>query len=103
MDETAEFVTRALARLPELAPPSGLNHALLAAYDAHQAKQGLWQRFCETVWPGTPLWAAPSAFAAALLLGVTLGAVLPTTGDTGVTRFSLDQPSNFSLGTEEDL
>jgi hypothetical protein len=103
MDETAKFVTKALARLPEPALPVGLNGALLAAYDARQARGSLWQRFCEIVWPGAPLWAAPSAFAAALLLGVTLGAVLPTMRDTGVMRFSLDQPANFSLGTDEDL
>jgi hypothetical protein len=103
MDETAKFVTRALARLPEPVPPPGLNRALLAAYDARPARRGLWAGLCEIVWPGAPLWAPASAFAAALLLGVTLGAVLPTMRDAGVMRFSLDQPASFNLDTGEDL
>lgn len=103
MDETAEFVKNALARLPEPALPAGLNARIMAAFDARQAHKGLWARLCEIVWPGAPLWAPASAFGAALLLGVTLGAVLPTMANGGMMRFSLAQPASFSLDTGEDL
>jgi hypothetical protein len=104
MDDASEadFVSRALARLPEVLPPPGLNARLLAAYDARA--WGLWVRICDLVWPGVPAWAPTSAFAAALLAGVALGAVLPTAADD--TRFSLDQPTSFSLlqpDQDEDL
>ena len=106
MDETyADFVERTLELLPAVAPSAGLSAALLAAYDAQRAPRGLWARLCQIVWPDAPLWAPASAFAAALLLGVSLGVLLPGAGDEG-TRFSLDQPSSFSLLTsdmEEDL
>jgi hypothetical protein len=101
MDDT-EFVTRALARLPELAPPPGLSRRILAGYDTRQAQGGLWTRLCDIVWPGAPLWAPASAFGAALLLGVSLGAVLPAGGQS-MLRFSLDQPASFTLDTQEDL
>ena len=103
MDDDSDFANRALARLPAVLLPPGLNSRLLATYDARQ--QGLWQRVCELVWPGVPGWAPASAFAAALLAGVALGTVLPTASDDGM-RFSLDQPANFSLVSpdlEEDL
>ena len=103
MDETAEFVKRALARLPEPAVPAGLNAGIMAAYDARPARRGLWAGLCEIVWPGAPLWAPASAFGAALLLGVILGAVLPVMGNGGMMRFSLDRPASFSLDTGEDL
>src|ERR1700735_3675103 len=94
MDEDAEFVTRALGRLPAVSPPAGLTGRILAAYDG-QPRAGWWQRVCELVWPGAPAWAPASAFGAALLAGAVLGAVLPAMRGDGATRFSLDQPASF--------
>ena len=80
------FAARAVKKLPLETPPPGLERAMLAAYDAWNTKRrdGLWgalraaaHGFCNIVWPGAPLWAPVSALAAALLIGIGLGAALP--------------------------
>jgi hypothetical protein len=110
----AEFADRALARLPAIAPAPGFEGELLAAYDGWQSKRpaGPWaafrgaaQAFADMVWPGAPLWAPASAFAAALLLGIGLGAMLPGEGGQRM-AFSLEQTPGFTLispDLEEDL
>jgi hypothetical protein len=110
----AEFAERALARLPAVTPAPGFEAALLAAYDGWQSRrpagpwaafQGAVHAFADLVWPGAPLWAPASAFAVALLLGVGLGAMLPSLGG-GRMAFSLEQTPGFTLispDPEEDL
>ena len=110
----AEFADRALARLPAVTPAPGFEAALLAAYDGWQVRRpaGPWAAFqgtvralADLVWPGVPLWAPASAFAAALLLGVGLGAMLPGGGGQRM-AFSLEQTPGFTLispDLEEDL
>ena len=110
----AEFADRALARLPAVTPASGFEASLLAAYEGWQAKrpagpwaafQGAVRAFGEMVWPGAPLWAPASAFAAALLLGIGLGVMLPGI-DGQRMAFSLEQTPGFTLispDLEEDL
>jgi hypothetical protein len=110
------FADRAFKRLPPGAPVPGLEAALLAAYDAWNAgrPRGRWTAwkaglhgFSETIWPGAPVWAPASAFAAALLVGAGLGAVLPTMVQQEQTGFSLERTASFSLltsdMTQEDL
>lgn len=110
------FAERALRRLPAAAPSPGLETALLAAYDAWNAERprGRWAAwkaglhgFCETIWPGAPLWAPVSALAVALLVGAGLGAALPAMADAEPMGFSLEQPASFNLlasdVTQEDL
>jgi len=115
-DETSEaqFASRALSRLPVATPAPGFEAALLAAYDGWQARRsaglaaavgGAIRGFFDLVWPGAPLWAPAGAFAASLLVGVALGAVLPAP-DEHRTAFSLDQTPGFTLlssDSEEDL
>jgi len=110
----AQFASRALARLPAAPPAPGFEASLLATYDGWNAKRssGLVaalgravRGFCDLVWPGAPPLALGGAFAASLLLGVTLGAVLPTPGEDRM-GFSLDQTPGFSFlssDTDEDL
>lgn len=113
MDEISkndtQFVNRAMARLPQAQVSPRLTDAMLAAFDEVQASQqaGVWavlgagiRRLGDTVWPGAPLWAPASAFAAALVAGVSLGAVVPAMGDTR-TYFSLDEPASFNLVTPD--
>jgi hypothetical protein len=110
------FAERALRRLPAVTPSPGLEAALLAAYDAWNAERprGGWAAwnagmygFCETIWPGAPLWAPVSALAVALLVGAGIGAVLPTMADAEPLGFSLEQPASVNLlssnTTQEDL
>ena len=100
------FAEQALAKLPAVTPSSGLEAALLAAYDAWQRErvQGPWAafkaglgRFSQTIWPGAPLWAPAAAFAASLLVGATLGAFLPAVREMEPASFSLDHTQSFSL------
>lgn len=109
------FVERTLARLQATAPSPGLEAALLAAYDAWRAERarGPWAAFqaglhdfCQTIWPGAPLWAPAMAFAASLLVGVLLGNFLSAVNETEPQNFSLEHTQNFSLLTDamqEDL
>jgi hypothetical protein len=110
------FADRTFRHLPAVTPSPGLEAALLAAYDAWNAERprGWWAArkaglsgFCETVWPGAPLWAPVSALAVALLVGAGIGAALPATADAEPTGFSLEQPASFTLvasdTTQEDL
>jgi hypothetical protein len=109
------FAEHAFRRLPAVTPSPGLEAALLVAYDAWNAERprGRWAAwkaglhgFCETVWPGAPLWAPVSALAVALLVGAGIGAALPS-ADAEPTVFSLEQPASFNLlpsdTTQEDL
>lgn len=109
----AQFTRRALSRLPAVASTPGFEAAALAAYEDWQARRsaglpaalrGAVGGFCDLVWPGAPPWALGGAFAASLLLGVILGAVLPAPGEERM-AFSLDQTPGFILlsDTEEDL
>ena len=100
------FAQQVIARLPPAAPSPGFEAALLAAYDAWNDarangagaawKAGL-RRFSEIVWPGAPLWAPASVLAAALLMGASLGALLPAAANGEPAGFSLEQPGSFSL------
>lgn len=101
-----DFAERALARLPKAEPSPGLETALLAAYDAWNAKRsaGPWSalkagfgRVSDIVWPGAPPWAPASALAASLLLGAGIGAALPAMVDAEAPGFSLEQTGRFSL------
>jgi hypothetical protein len=110
----AEFADLALARLPAVTPAPGFEAALLASYDSWQLRrpagpwaglQGALRAFSDLVWPGAPLWAPASAFAAALLLGIGLGVMLPGVGGQRM-AFSLEQTPGFTLispDPEEDL
>jgi hypothetical protein len=100
------FVRQAIARLPAPAPSPGFEMALLAAYDAWKDERGkgIWaawkaglSRFSEIVWPGAPLWAPASALATALLVGASLGGLLPSALNAEPPGFSLEQPESFSL------
>ena len=97
----AAFSSRALARLPVITPTPGFEAALLAAYENGPARRsasllGALRAFCDLVWPGAPGWALAGGFAASLLLGVALGAVLPSPGEDAM-AFSLDQTPGFAL------
>lgn len=104
------FAQRALDRLPAFGPPRELERALIAAYDVWNATrpQGRWpalqaglRHFSDSIWPGAPLWAPVSAFAFALLVGVGLGATLPTIVNDEQPGFSLEQPASFSLSSAD--
>lgn len=112
MDESSDraFADRALKRLPPETPPPGFEAALLAAYDAWNARrpQGRWaalsaavSRFSDSVWPGAPVWAPASAFVFALLVGAGLGATLPSIVQDEQPAFSLEQPASFSLSAND--
>jgi hypothetical protein len=117
-DESSDrtFADRALSRLPAQVPPPGFEAALLAAYDAWNAKRpaGRWaafqaglRQFSGAIWPGAPVWAPVSAFAFALLVGAGLGVALPSALADEQPAFSLEQPASFSLlstgAVQEDL
>jgi hypothetical protein len=117
-DESSDrtFADRALKRLPAETPPPGFEAALLAAYDAWNARrpQGRWaafraglHQFSESIWPGAPAWAPVSAFAFALLMGAGLGVTLPSILADEQPAFSLEQPAAFSLSStgavQEDM
>ena len=110
------FMDRALRRLPDEISPQGFEAALLTAYDAWNIRRpaGRWtalsaalRRFFDSIWPDAPLWAPVSAFGLALLLGVGLGAALPSLLQQEQPVFSLEQPASFSLSSadtvQEDL
>jgi len=103
--DDAEFTARALDALPPVAASPGLPLALMAAYDAWQARRqdgkrvalaAAMRRFAEAIWPGAPAWAPAAALMAALVLGIGIGLGLPYPGSEsgGV---SLDEPPAFSL------
>lgn len=101
-----DFADHAVKRLGQPSVPAGLEAALLAAYDKWNAKRGKtfwsgWQAALEVasdvIWPGAPLWAPASALAVALLVGASLGVVLPARMAQDQQSFSLEQPSSFSL------
>ena len=105
------FADHAIQRLTLVEPSSGFEAALLAGYDAWNAERakGPWaawkaglRRFCETIWPGAPVWAPASALAAALLIGAGVGAILPTKAADELQGFSLERTESFSL-LESDL
>lgn len=107
-DESSDrtFADRALKPLPAEVPPPGFEAALLAAYDAWNARrpQGRWaafgvasRQFSDSIWPGAPAWAPASAFAFALLVGAGLGVTLPSILADEQPAFSLEQPAAFSL------
>ena len=117
-DESSDrtFADRAFQRLPAGVPSPGFDAALLAAYDAWNARraEGRWAafraglgKFSESVWPGAPVWAPASAFAVALLMGASLGATLPSILQDDQPAFSLEQPASFSLlsagAAQEDM
>jgi hypothetical protein len=101
---------RALAHLPRPSLSPAFEAALLASYDGWRAGRrrgmaaglaGAVRAFAATVWPGAPAWAPAGAFAAALLIGIGLGAVVPGSGQRQA--FSLEQAPSFSLVSEEDF
>lgn len=99
MDETHDgaFATRALARLDASVPP-GLNHRLLAAYDAAMARRvGPLARLADLLWPGMPAWAPGAALAAALLLGLAVGVALPSPAMAERMGYSLEDVPSASL------
>jgi len=99
MDESQDgaFATRALARLDTAAPP-GLNHRLLAAYDAAMARRpGLLTRLADLLWPGMPAWAPGAALGLALLLGLAVGVALPSPAMAERMGFSLQEVPSASL------
>jgi hypothetical protein len=109
-----DFTDRALRRMPREVPSPGFQKALLAAYDAWNAKreEGVWaqlragaRQFADAVWPGVPLWAPVSALAFALLVGAGLGAALPSIlmEDEPVAAFSLEQPASFNLSSADQV
>jgi len=117
-DESSDriFTDRAFTRLPAEVPSPGFEAALLAAYDAWNARRpaGRWAalgaalcQFSESIWPGAPVWAPASAFVFALLVGAGLGVSLPSILQDEQPAFSLEQPTNFSLSSagvvQEDL
>ena len=100
------FVDQAIAWLPGAEPSPEMETALLAAYDAWNAKRsaGPWSalaasfgRVSDIVWPGAPPWAPASALAASLLLGAGIGAILPAMADMDAPGFSLEHTERFSL------
>src|ERR1700749_3218978 len=112
---TDDISDRALRCFAANKPSPKLESALLAAYDAWNAErpQGRWAAwkagmhgFCETVWPGAPLWAPVSALAVALLVGAGIGAALPAAADAEPMVFSLEKTASFNLlpsdTTQED-
>jgi len=111
-----DFTQAALQRMPASRPSPDLERALLAAYDAWNAKrgEGRWRafmagarQFSDSIWPGAPLWAPATAFAFALLVGAGLGAALPSALMEVQPAFSLEQPASFNLlapeGVQEGL
>jgi hypothetical protein len=91
-----EFVIRAMARLRGGAPPAGMAGRLLDAYDAARPRGGRLARLAELLWPGMPLWAPGAALAMSLLLGIGVGAALPTPMAER-TAFSLEEPPSVSI------
>ncbi len=89
--QDADFTARALDALPPVAASPGLPLAVMAAYDAWQARRqdgvraalaAAVRRFSEVIWPGAPAWAPPAALAAALVLGIGIGVALPNPSGT---------------------
>jgi hypothetical protein len=106
-----DFTDLALRRMPREVPSPAFQAALLAAYDAWNAKraEGPWaqlsaslRQFADAIWPGAPLWAPASAFAFALLVGAGLGATLPTMMEDQP-GFSLEQPASFDLSSADQV
>lgn len=91
-----DFTVRALARLGDMPPPSGLAPRLLADYAA-RPRQGRFARLAELIWPGMPAWAPGAAFAAALLFGIGVGMALPGPAMAERAGFSLAEPPSFSV------
>ncbi|HKD47162.1 MAG TPA: hypothetical protein VKB67_05715 [Rhizomicrobium sp.] len=102
------FTDRALAHLSAEFSGADYEAALLAAYDAWNARRadGHWaalraslRQISESVWPGAPLWAPASAITFALLLGAGLGVALPSVVPEDQPVFSLEQPAGFNLSS----
>lgn len=106
----AEFANRALAHLRGAEASGAFQAALLAGYDGWRAHRrggpviGLkaaLRGFSEIVWPGAPLWLPTAALAASLILGLTLGALVPVIQAQRM-GFSLERTPGFSLLADQE-
>jgi hypothetical protein len=92
-DGDAEFAARALAMLPVAAVPPALARRVLADYDAVLARRAAPRRPLAAVaaffWPGVPAWKPATVLAAALLIGLAAGALVPAPGDTSADQIQL--------------
>jgi len=97
LDDTA-FAARALAALPDEAPPAVLEARILADFDAlarrrrrsfGAALRRLARQFADLAWPGVPAWQPASVFALSLLIGLAAGTLVPAASSGGVEVQSL--------------
>ncbi len=75
-----EAVAAVLAAFPEAEPSAGLQARILADFDAvtlRRARPWAW-RLSDLIWPGAPVWQPASLLALSLVLGLTVGILLPS-------------------------
>jgi hypothetical protein len=107
-EQDAMWVERTLETLPSVPVPAALETRILGDFDRVAARRGaglagLLVRLRDTVWPGAPLWRPAAVLAAALVIGMTAGIVVPledemSEGSEQTASVALDAPPAFELG-----
>jgi hypothetical protein len=101
-----EDMDRLFDVLPTVPVPSALEARILADFDRVSARRrsglsGLFHRLGEAVWPGAPLWRPAAVLGAALLIGVTVGVVVPledSVSESETQSIALDTAPSFEIG-----
>jgi hypothetical protein len=60
---------------------SALSSRILADFDAVSAKRWRLSRLIDAVWPGAPAWKPAAALGLSLMIGLGVGALLPSAAD----------------------
>lgn len=107
-EQEAMWIERALETLPSVPVPAALEMRVLGDFDRVAARRsaglaGLLDRLRDAVWPGAPVWRPAAILAAALVIGVTAGVVVPledemSEGSEQTASIRLDTPPAFELG-----
>lgn len=94
MDQNDMWVDDLLKDLPSVPVRAGLQHRILADFDAQalRRRSSLLGRFRDAVWPGAPLWRPATILAAALVMGVVAGNYVPLEDAEQTASIALDQP-----------
>lgn len=105
MDDREEM-DRLFDVLPSVPVPAALEARILADFDRVSTRRrrgltGLLNRLGEAVWPGAPLWRPAAVLGAALLIGVTVGVVVPFedgVSESETQSIALDSAPSFEIG-----
>ncbi len=107
-EQDAMWVERTLEILPSVPVPAALERRILGDFDRVAARRGaglagVFDALRDAVWPGAPVWRPAAILAAALVVGVTVGVVVPledemAEGSEQTASITLDTPPAFELG-----